>query len=240
MVDFDYKVFKISDYLSNDEFLELSDLVNRFKLNTTEFKANTNALTISDNVKNKLMEINPTFYNRIVKDEYFSYTDFQYLANFNKEFGFGSSEYFNFCMIYRENDFFEKRIHELYVTAYHNILQNLFSAKIEKHLIAFGHVNVYPKNSFITKHSDSTSTNDRIFTSLFFINSNRKKEDGSLLRIFKNDETIDIVPDFNTIVLLENKVYNYSHEVTENLIDDVRYSLYTPFTDALYNKLISK
>lgn len=240
MVNFDYKIYKVSNYLSNDEFLELSDLVNNFNLNVNEFKANVNSLTISDNVRNKLIEFDSTFYNRIIEEEYFNYNDFKYLAKFNKEFGFGSGDYFNFCMIYRGDDFFSKRIHELYVTAYHNILEELFSAKIEKHLVAFGHVNVYPKNSFITQHTDSTSKNDRIFTSLFFINSNRKKEDGSLLRLYKNNEIVDILPDFNTIVLLENKVYNYGHEVTENLVDDVRYSLYTPFTDELYNKLITK
>jgi hypothetical protein len=240
MIDFDYKIFNISDYLSNQEYLELKQLVTNFNIDKNEFKANTGALTWSDNVKNKLIEVDPVFYTRIVEEGYINYNDFKKLVALNKEFNFTNKDYFNFCMIYRGDDFFLNRIHKLYVKAYHSLLQSLFNATIEQHLIAFGHINVYPKNSFITEHTDSTQHNDRIFTSLFFINTNRKKEDGSLLRLYTNNGIVDIIPDFNTIVLLENKVYNYGHEVTENLIDDVRYSLYTPFTDTLYNKLITK
>ena len=54
-------------------------------------------------------------------------------------------------------------------------------------------------------------------------------EDGSILKIYKNNEIIDVIPDFNNVVILEHINHNYAHEVTENLIDNVRYSLYNPF-----------
>ena len=65
---------------------------------------------------------------------------------------------------------------------------------------------------------------------MFFLNTNRTLEQGSILKIDTKDGIIDIIPDYRKCVILENINYNYGHEVTKNLIDDFRFSLYNPFT----------
>ena len=75
-----------------------------------------------------------------------------------------------------------------------------------------------------------------IFTILFFLNSDRDISQGSLLKLYIKDGIIDFVPDFKKCVLIEHQNNNYVHEVTHNLVDDVRYSIYSPFTIKDYNE----
>ncbi len=65
---------------------------------------------------------------------------------------------------------------------------------------------------------------------MFFLNNGRTKEDGSLLRIHSKNDIIDLIPDYRYCVLLEHQKYNLTHEVTMNLSDNIRYSIYSPFT----------
>lgn len=248
MIDFPYKILKIEDYLTNEDYNKLKKLVDEFFIPNEKFKLHYKSLTWSENVVNKLIEYNADFYYNLIKKEYLSINDFLFLVDFNNKNNFNNKDYFNFCMMYRENKisnddtiyFFENEIENLYKKAYSNIIKKIFNkSDIEDKHIKFGHLNVYPKNSFITLHSDETTNNDRLFTTLFFINSNRKKEDGSLLKIYEPSQVIEIIPDFNTVVIIEQKKYNYSHEVTENLIDNVRYSIYTPFDENLFNLIIN-
>ena len=98
-----------------------------------------------------------------------------------------------------------------------------------------GNINVYPNGSFIRKHTDNDPDGNRLFTMLFFLNDNRTTEDGSILKLYTNDGIIDVIPDFRKCILIEHQKYNYTHEVTKNLSNNVRYSIYSPFTINDYN-----
>lgn len=250
MINFPYKIFQIQDFLTRSEFEKLQTLVAHFYIPFDSFKCHYKSLSWSKRVEEKLIELEPDFYNSILKKEYLNYNDFSFLNEFNQKFGFSKEDYFNFCMMYRqpfnsneENTyFFNTEIEELYKKAYKNILEHLFDKELNLTKIGlnFGHINVYPKNSFIKDHTDETLSDDRLFTTLFFINSNRTIDDGSLLKIFTDTNIIEIIPDFTKIVILEQKKYNYRHEVTINLSDRVRYSIYTPLNTELYKQYITK
>jgi Rps23 Pro-64 3,4-dihydroxylase Tpa1-like proline 4-hydroxylase len=87
-----------------------------------------------------------------------------------------------------------------------------------------------------TQHKDNDPDGKRLFTILFFLNSDRNIDQGSLLKLYTNNDVINVVPNFNQCILLEHQNYNYTHEVTHNLVDDVRYSIYSPFTISDYNE----
>ena len=238
MVDFDYKVYKMYDVLSSEEYQEVSLLLDDFKIDLSQINSSLGFLQWSNRIQNEMKLRHPERFERIVSENSYNYEDYCCLSQINKEIGINENDYFNFLMTYRTNDLMNSRIVHLYDKAFRNILKDIFKKDVVYDQVLFGHFNVYPKNSFIVNHTDGPTANDRYFTILFFLNKGRKYEDGSLLRIQKENETIDIVPDFNDIVLLDHMKHNYYHEVTENLVDDVRYSLYTPFRlDDYDNKL---
>ena len=55
--------------------------------------------------------------------------------------------------------------------------------------------------------------------------------------LYTKDGVLDIIPDFNTIVLIDHMKYNYDHEVTENMVDDVRISSFNPFTKQQFEQI---
>lgn len=239
MIDFDYKIYEMSDILTKEEYSEVDSLIDDFKIDLNEIKTTLGFLQWSDKIQNSMMASHPEDYKRIINEGLYGYDDFKKLAGLNKEIGLGEGDYFNFLLTYRNNEIINSRLIKLYDKAYKTILEDVLGKKIKNELpILFGHFNVYPKDSFIIKHDDGPKGCCRYFTTLFFINKNRKYEDGSLLKIYKESDVIEIVPDFNKIVLLDHMNYNYVHEVTKNLVDDVRYSLYTPFNFDDCDKLL--
>jgi Rps23 Pro-64 3,4-dihydroxylase Tpa1-like proline 4-hydroxylase len=238
MIDFDYKIYKMRDVLTKEEYDEVSELVKNFKIDLSKVNSSLGFLQWSNKIQNAFKMKHPDRYKRMVESNSYNYKDYQCLAELNKEIGIDEKDYFNFLMTYRTEELMSSRIVKIYDNAFRNILTDVFKKDVIDDRVLFGHFNVYPKNSFIVNHTDGPMANDRYFTILFFLNSGRKYEDGSLLKIYTNNEVVDIVPDFNDIVLLDHMNYNYYHEVTENLINDVRYSLYTPFKlDDYNNKL---
>lgn len=238
MIDFDYKVYKMYDVLTKEEYEEVSELVKNFKIDLNEINSSLGFLQWSDKIKDAFKLKHPDRYDRMVEENSYNYDDYKCLAELNKEIGIDEHDYFNFLMTHRTQSLMDSRIVKLYDIAFRNILKDVFKKEVVYDQVLFGHFNVYPKHSFIVNHTDGPTALDRYFTILFFLNSGRKYEDGSLLKIYTNDGVVDFVPDFNDIVLLDHMNYNYHHEVTENLIDDVRYSLYTPFRlDDYDNKL---
>ncbi len=238
MVDFDYKVYKMYDVLSSEEYQEVSMLVENFEIDLNKINSSLGFLNWSARIQNEMKLRHPERYRKMIASNFYNYDDYKCLVDINKEIGLKENDYFNFLMTYRTPELMSSRIVQLYDKAFRIILKDIFKKEVTHSDILFGHFNVYPKNSFIVNHTDGPTANDRYFTILFFLNKGRKYEDGSLLKIHKENETIDIIPDFNDIVLLDHMKHNYYHEVTENLVDDVRYSLYTPFRlDDYDNKL---
>ncbi len=238
MIDFDYKIYKMSDVLTNEEYQEVSSLVENFEIDLTQINSSLGFLQWSSRIQNAMKTKHPERYERMVKENSYNYEDYRCLAEINDEIGVQENDYFNFLMTHRTADLMNSKIVHLYDKAFRNILKNIFKKEVVYEQVLFGHFNVYPKDSFIVNHTDGPTANDRYFTILFFLNKQRKYEDGSLLKIYTENETIDVVPDFNDIVLLDHMKYNYHHEVTKNMVDDVRYSLYTPFRlDDYDNKL---
>lgn len=226
------------DVLSEGEYNEVSELVNNFNIDLNKVSSSLGFLQWSNKIQNAFKLKHPDRYGRMVTNGSYNYKDYQCLAELNKEIGIDEHDYFNFLMTYRTEDLMNSRIVKLYDIAFRNILKDVFKKEVIYDQVLFGHFNVYPKNSFIVNHTDGPMANDRYFTILFFLNRGRKYEDGSLLKIYTENEVIEVIPDFNDIVLLDHMNYNYYHEVTENLVDDVRYSLYTPFKlDDYNNKL---
>jgi Rps23 Pro-64 3,4-dihydroxylase Tpa1-like proline 4-hydroxylase len=239
MIDFDYKIYNMCDVLTKNEYSEVESLVEDFIIDLNTIKTTLGFLQWSDKIQNGMIKNHPEDYKRIVGDNLYGYDDFKKLVVLNENIGLDDSDYFNFLLTYRNEEIINSRLFTLYDKAYKTILKDVFGKNVRTELpILFGHFNVYPKGSFIRKHDDGPKGCCRYFTTLFFVNKGRKYEDGSLLKIYKESDVIEIVPDFNRIVLLDHMNYNYVHEVSKNLIDDVRYSLYTPFNFDDYDKLL--
>ena len=232
MIDFDYKILKLRDYLSESEFREHSDLVDKFNVDIDIIESSFSSLCLYEKLKNKVKEVDEFRYQKFMDTGKINYNDFIFLNKLFKDNNYTKNHYFNFFLTDLLNKFDKKNdLKKSLGLSYSRILEDIFGKKLSHPIVDefFGTVNIYPKNSFIDKHSDRSPNNDRLFTTLFFLNKNRKMEDGSILKIYKNNEIIDVIPDFNNVVILEHINHNYAHEVTENLIDNVRYSLYNPF-----------
>lgn len=239
MIDFDYKIYEMSDVLTKEDYSEVNSLIDDFKIKLEDIKTTLGFLQWSNKIQDIFKEKHPEDYDRIVEENVYDYNDYKKLSNINNEIDLSVGDYFNFLLTHRNETLINSRLIELYDKAYKNIIKDVFKKDVKTNLpILFGHFNVYPKDSFIIKHDDGPKGCCRYFTTLFFVNKGRKYEDGSLLKIYKESEVIEIVPDFNKIVLLDHMNYNYVHEVTKNVIDDVRYSLYTPFNFEDYDKLM--
>ena len=239
MIDFDYKIYNMSDLLTNEEFNEVNDLLNDFNIDLTKIDSPLGFLQWSQRIQDTMKTKYPNDYERMSSQNSFGYEDFKKLSILNDELGVSEDDYFNFLLTFRDDKIIQTRLVKLYEKAYKSILKDIFKKEVREDLLTlFGHFNVYPKDSFIKKHSDLPFGGGRYFTTLFFVNKNRKYEDGSLLKIYTENEVVDIVPDYNTIILLDHMNYNYIHEVTKNLVDDVRYSLYTPFNFEDYDKFL--
>lgn len=249
MLDFDLKVYEMKDVLSYDEYVEMSELINDFKIDLNNITSSLGFLRWSEKIQTSMMKKHPEEFKRITANNLLTFNDYKLLANINNEVGLNiydksiphsNYDYFNFLLTYRNEDIMNSRIIKLYDNAFRFILKDLFNKEVTYKDTLFGHINVYPKDSFIVNHTDGPTAQDRYFTILFFLNKDRKYEDGSLLKVYKENETVEFIPDFNKIVLLDHMKYNYEHEVTKNLSDNVRYSLYTPFSINDYNNRLKQ
>jgi Rps23 Pro-64 3,4-dihydroxylase Tpa1-like proline 4-hydroxylase len=236
-LEFDYKIYDLNILLDGDEFNRLNNLIHDFNIELKEIKSALGFLQWSDRVQNKVSEIDLLRFNRIEKDYEISYDDFQFLRNLNEEYGYYDSDYFNFFLTHPIKCLKDNGIYEILNRVYQSILFDLFKKEIkdEHKENLMGNINVYPKGSFIRKHTDNDPDGNRLFTMLFFLNDNRTYDDGSILKLYTNNGTIDIIPDFKKCILIEHQKYNYTHEVTKNISSNVRYSIYSPFTINDYN-----
>jgi Rps23 Pro-64 3,4-dihydroxylase Tpa1-like proline 4-hydroxylase len=237
-IDFDYKIFELENYLTKDEFLDLENKVNNFDVNLDEIKSTLGFLSWSEKVQNKLKETDLNRYIEIINNNSITYEDFKILNELNKIYDFGYDDYFNFFLTYSNNTFRDAGIYQYIQKTYIGILKSLFNKDIKEELkdTLIGNINIYPRGSFIRRHQDNDPDGQRLFTILFFLNSDRTIEQGSILKLYTKDGVLEIVPDFKKCILIEHQNYNYIHEVTHNMVDDVRYSIYSPFTIKDYNE----
>ena len=172
--------------------------------------------------------------------KYITYEDFKNLCNLNDEFGFDEKNYFNFFLTCPFIHIDRIGITKYFDIAFKKIIENTFNRKIKENLMRtlVGNINIYPKGSFIKKHQDNDPTNTRLFTSLFFLNHDWDKDNGSILNLYKNDELIEVIPDYKHCILIEHPNYNYVHEVTKNISELNRYSIYQPFTINDLNEIL--
>jgi Rps23 Pro-64 3,4-dihydroxylase Tpa1-like proline 4-hydroxylase len=233
----DYKIYDLDKLLDSDKFTCLGNLVHDFNIELNEIKSALGFLQWSDRVQNRVSEIDLLRFNRIEKNYEISYDDFQFLRNLNEEYSYYDSDYFNFFLTHPIQCLKDNGIYEILSKVYQSILFDLFKKEIknEHKESLMGNINVYPKGSFIRKHTDNDPDGNRLFTILFFLNDNRTYSDGSILKLYTNNGVVEIIPDFKKCILIEHQKYNYTHEVTKNISSNVRYSIYSPFTINDYN-----
>jgi Rps23 Pro-64 3,4-dihydroxylase Tpa1-like proline 4-hydroxylase len=231
-LNFKYKICELKDYLSEYEMNLLSDKIKTFDVDLSEIKSNLGFLNWSKDVQEKIKYHDNIRYENIVLKQYITYDDFQFLSHINEQYNFSTHDYFNFFLTYSSETYKKRGIYEHIKNAYSNILIELFGKKIklEYESTLAGNINIYPKNSFIKKHQDNDPDGQRLFTILFFLNDDRVESQGSLLKIFDGEEVITVVPNYKHCIILEHQNHNLIHEVTLNLVDNVRYSIYSPFT----------
>lgn len=236
-LDFDYKIYDLETLLDGNEFTCLESLIDKFNIELKEIKSALGFLQWSDNVQNKVKDIDLLRFNKIDSKYEITYDDFQFLRNLNEEYGFYDKDYFNFFLTHPIQCLKDNGIYEILLKVYESIIYDLFNKKVKEDFKQnlMGNINLYPNGSFIRKHTDNDPDGNRLFTMLFFLNNKRTIEDGSILKLYTNNDIIDVVPDFRKCILIEHQKYNYTHEVTKNISNNVRYSIYSPFTINDYN-----
>jgi len=93
------------------------------------------------------------------------------------------------------------------------------------------HLNLFAKNSFMPKHTDSQDDKKIKFVCQNYPNINRTISDGSLFRYFIEDEAYDVLTNYTSVIVFDysKDIGKISHLVTKNNIDEYRYSLYNTY-----------
>lgn len=258
-----YKTYKMADLLDPmqyDNFLNCSKDWLQHGVELGKVKSPLYFLNWSPRIQELFQAQHPEEYSRIIEENSFGYEDYLKMVEINKIHGVNLPEgainppdgdmvpgdYFNFYLVTRplQEEGGEEFPHlaGFFQEASANILLDLYGKKGLPEMGFIDHMNVYPKGSFIAKHHDGAvadENNPRLFVMLFFLCEDRTKEDGSVLRIFTPEGTVEIVPDLNTVVVLEQNKIDLIHDVTENLSDKMRYTIYCNFTKTSYETLMA-
>lgn len=233
MIDFPYKVYNIKDYLTDEEILKFENEIDKFDVSQNNFKTPFSPLFYHNNLTDILKQKNPDLLNKIKHSGYYDYDDFKSLVEINKSISNYNEFYFNFRLSPLVFGFEKTYIHKIYEKVFVKIVENIFNKKpnCNQNFIS-SVINVYPKGSFLSKHQDGEDLNNpRIFTMLFFINKNWDEKNGSLFRMYdEKDNIIDVIPNYENVIVLNHMKYNYVHEVTENISDKIRYSIFSPLS----------
>jgi Rps23 Pro-64 3,4-dihydroxylase Tpa1-like proline 4-hydroxylase len=153
----DYKIYDLDKLLDGDEFTRLGNLVHNFNIELNEIRSALGFLQWSDRVQNRVSEIDLLRFNRIEENYTISYDDFQFLRNLNEEYGYYDGDYFNFFLTHPIQCLKDNGIYKILSKVYQLILFDLFKKEIkdEHKESLMGNINVYPKGSFIRKHTDN-------------------------------------------------------------------------------------
>jgi len=254
-----YQIFDSKKLLGTEKYEKLVAIVNEFQetgMNIQDIKTPLYFLRWSSRIQNIFQTEHPEDYVRIITDEEFSYADYLKMCEINQTHGVhhgkgdandknNNSEdwdYMNFYLISRDFGTYSHMLGFVHDIG-REIVKLLYNKKSESAtaIVPADHFNVYPKGSFISRHTDGQALPPnprRLFTLLYFLNTGRTKQDGSILKVFTENDVVEIVPDISRVVLLDHANFNYHHEVTENLIENVRYTVYAPFYENNYQKLV--
>ena len=238
-LDYPYKIFNIKEFLSNDELIYLDKLVEQF--NVSKLEGQLDLLLWNNEIEDKFKLSYPTEYNRIKSTKIYTYDDFKLMVDLNEEIKHVEKKYFNFRLSSDIDD--HESIYEMYDKIFRLVCEKIYNKDIKNHNNIKripNRINVYPNGSFLLKHRDGVEDGQRIFTMLFFINKNWDKGDGSLFKLYDENETfIEVIPNYENVVIIEHTNFNLIHEVTKNLSDKMRYSIFCPFTINDYNTIFS-
>lgn len=91
---------------------------------------------------------------------------------------------------------------------FHQILKKEFFLPIKRYETQLAY---YPKGAAYAKHKDRhTNTDARIVSSVFYLNKNWTLNDGGQLRIYTDNQTVDIEPIANRLIVFRSEL---EHEV---------------------------
>lgn len=238
MLDFKYKIFDIENYLTKEEFKKYEDLIHNLDFDMSTVESSVGFLFWSPLIESLFKTTYASDYSRIMKKGKINYQDYLLLVELNKNHSnlILQEHYFNFMLCASLHEFINTETHSYISKAYGNLINDLFGKRVRdeyRDMIFNGNVNVYPKHSFIKKHVDN-DPEKRIHTALFYLNHDWKKEYGSITRFFEEDQIVEFIPDYRKIVIIETMKNNVYHDVTENISDKIRLSLYRPFNLSHY------
>jgi len=256
-----YKMSELLDEMQYENFLSSAKSWLEKGAELDNVKTPLYFLSWSPRIQELFQAAHPEEYARIIEEDAFTYADYLKMVEINKIHGVNlpdapvnvpgvdtDADYFNFYLVSRplnednEDNAFP-HLAGFFQEASANILLDLYGKKGLPEMGFIDHMNIYPKGSFIALHHDGAVVDaaaPRLFVILFFLCENRTKEDGSVLRLHTPEGLVEIVPDLNTVVVLEQNQIDVPHDVTENLSDAVRYTLYCNFTKRIYDKLMAE
>jgi hypothetical protein len=234
-LNYPYKVFNIKDFLSKDEITFLDNSIENFCV--SKFSGNLSMLLWDKEIESVFKLKHPLEYDRIVNTQNYTETDFKLMVEINKTINNTEKKYFNFRL---SSDFDESpKVYDVFNKVFQLICEKIYEKKIKNINNVTGipnRINVYPNGSFLMKHQDGND-GQRIFTMLFFVNKNWNRDEGSLFRLYNEDSVIEVIPNYENVVILEHINFNLIHEVTKNISNKMRYSVFCPFTINDYNQM---
>jgi Rps23 Pro-64 3,4-dihydroxylase Tpa1-like proline 4-hydroxylase len=227
-----YKIIDIGDYLSPNELNEYLNCIKKFNVDLSKIESSLDFLAMGSGVIKHILIEDSARYRRMKENNKIDYDDYLFLNSLNVKYNIPVEEYFNFFLHIANTEYNETVLFNLIKKIYVKFLEQHFNKTVNVEYVnnILGGINVYPKGSSIRKHTDTGVNSNRLLTTLFFLNKNRKYEDGSILKIYTKNEVIEVIPDYQKFVVLEHQHFNYVHEVTRNTSKNTRYTVYNPFS----------
>jgi hypothetical protein len=236
-----YKIIEIGDYLSPNEFQKYLDCIRKFNVDLSKIESSLDFLAMGSGVIKHILIEDSARYRKMKEKNKIDYDDYLFLNFLNVKYNIPVEEYFNFFLHIANTEYNETILFNMIKKIYVNFLGQHFNKKVTEEYVnnILGGINVYPKGSSIRKHTDTGVNSDRLLTTLFFLNCDRKYEDGSILKIYTKSEIIEVVPNYENFIVLEHQDFNYVHEVTRNTSEKIRYTVYNPFSINDYKTKLS-
>jgi Rps23 Pro-64 3,4-dihydroxylase Tpa1-like proline 4-hydroxylase len=209
-----YKIIDIGDYLSPNELNEYLNCIKKFNVDLSKIESSLDFLAMGSGVIKHILIEDSARYRRMKENNKIDYDDYLFLNSLNVKYNIPVEEYFNFFLHIANTEHNETVLFNLIKKIYIKFLEQHFNKTVNVEYVnnILGGINVYPKGSSIRKHTDTGVNSNRLLTTLFFLNKNRKYEDGSILKIYTKNEVIEVIPDYQKFVVLEHQHFNYVHE----------------------------
>jgi hypothetical protein len=151
---------------------------------------------------------------------------------------------------FNKSEILEREINKISKDA----VEYLYGKNLDDYEQITRHLNVIPPYGFMGSHTDDTSSDNRDFTVIVYLNTSREEWYNGLLKYhvptFKNlyntessdtplysrFQIFEIVPLYTNIVIMNHTVNDnvaglIRHEVDKNMSPDIRYSMYTTYRE---------